>query len=100
MKITGISFQEYRWPRTKPITNGKHTYTHVDYALVKIATDLGITGIGLGHGGEVERAIIAKLTPMLVGEDPRWPAATTRKARACASWRGRWNRTSRWARAP
>ena len=42
----------------------------MDYALVKIATDQGITGIGLGHGGEVERAIIAKLTPMLVGEDP------------------------------
>src|SRR5216684_5065725 len=70
MKITAITMQEYRWPRAKPITNGKHTYTHVDYALVKIATDAGITGIGLGHGGEIERAIIAHLAPMLVGEDP------------------------------
>jgi L-alanine-DL-glutamate epimerase-like enolase superfamily enzyme len=70
MKITGISMQEYRWPRTKPITNGKHTYTHVDYALLKITTDEGITGIGLGHGGEIERAILAHLTPMLIGEDP------------------------------
>ena len=66
MKITSIAMQEYRWPRSKPITNGKHTYTHVDYALVKIGTDQGITGIGLGHGGEIERAIIAHLAPMLV----------------------------------
>jgi L-alanine-DL-glutamate epimerase-like enolase superfamily enzyme len=70
MKITGITFQEYRWPRHKPISNGLHTYTHVDYAVVKIATDQGITGIGLGHGGEIERAIIKRFTPMLVGEDP------------------------------
>jgi D-arabinonate dehydratase len=70
MKITNITLQEYRWPRAKPITNGKHTYTHVDYALVKITTDEGITGIGLGHGGAIERAIIAHLAPLLIGEDP------------------------------
>jgi len=70
MKITEIVMQEYRWPRTRPITNGKHTYTHVDYALVKISTDQGITGIGLGHGGAIERAIVAHFAPMLIGEDP------------------------------
>ena len=70
MKITGIAFEEYRWPRTKPITNGRHTYTHVDYALVRIATDDGVTGIGLGHGGAIERAAIAHLAPLLIGADP------------------------------
>ena len=70
VKITSIAMQEYRWPRTKPITNGKHTYTHVDYALVKIGTDQGITGIGLGHGGAIERAIIDHLAAILIGEDP------------------------------
>jgi D-arabinonate dehydratase len=70
MKIRDITLQEYRWPRARPITNGKHTYTHVNYALVKITTDEGITGIGLGHGGEIERAIIRHLTPLLIGEDP------------------------------
>lgn len=70
MKITDISLQEYRWPRAKPITNGKHTYTHVDYALVMIATDQGLTGIGLGHGGEIERAVVKRLAPLLIGEDP------------------------------
>ena len=62
--------QEYRWPRSKPITNGKHTYTHVDFAVVRSSTDDGITGIGLGGGGEIERATIAHLDPLLIGEDP------------------------------
>ncbi len=70
MKITAIDLQEYRWARTVPITNGKHTYTHVNYALVKISTDDGITGIGLGHGGGIERATIEHLKPLLIGEDP------------------------------
>ena len=70
MKITGITTKEFRWPRHKPIANGKHTYTHVTFAVVEIATTEGITGIGLGGGGEIERATIARLTPMLIGEDP------------------------------
>ncbi len=70
MKITDITMQEYRWPRPVPITNGKHTYTHVNYALVKIRTDQGVTGLGLGSGGEIERAAGRQLTPLLIGEDP------------------------------
>jgi L-alanine-DL-glutamate epimerase-like enolase superfamily enzyme len=70
MKITGITTKEFRWPRHKPIANGKHTYTHVTFAVVEIETSEGITGIGLGGGGEIERATIARLTPMLIGEDP------------------------------
>ncbi len=70
MKITGITTKEFRWPRHKPITNGKHTYTDVTFAVVEIETSEGITGIGLGGGGEIERATIARLTPMLIGEDP------------------------------
>jgi L-alanine-DL-glutamate epimerase-like enolase superfamily enzyme len=70
MKITGITTKAYRWPRTKPITNGKHTYTHVDFAITEIETDEGITGIGLGSGGGIERATIERLTPLLIGQDP------------------------------
>lgn len=70
MKITAISTQEYRWPRAKPITNGLHTYTHVDFALVKIETDIGLTGIGLGNGGPIWRASVATLGNLLIGEDP------------------------------
>jgi L-alanine-DL-glutamate epimerase-like enolase superfamily enzyme len=70
MKITGVTLEEYRWPRAKPITNGLHTYTHVNYARVIITTDEGITGIGLGNGGPIERATIEHLTPILIGADP------------------------------
>src|SRR5580765_2217598 len=70
MKITGITTKEFRWPRHKPIANGKHTYTHVNFAVVEIATSDGIVGIGLGSGGAIERATIEQLTPILTGEDP------------------------------
>lgn len=70
MKIVDISTEEYRWPRSKPITNGKHTYTHAGVAFVKIETDEGVTGIGLGRGGAIVRATIEQLKPLLVGEDP------------------------------
>jgi hypothetical protein len=70
MKITEITTQEYRWPRMVPITNGKHTYTHVDFAVVLIHTDIGVTGVGLGNGGEIWRAVIKRLARELVGKDP------------------------------
>jgi L-alanine-DL-glutamate epimerase-like enolase superfamily enzyme len=70
MKITNISTEEYRWPRHKPISNGKHTYTHSGLGLVKIETDEGTTGIGLGGTGAIERATIEQLREELIGEDP------------------------------
>lgn len=70
MKITNISTEAYRWPRPKPITNGKHTYTHVAIGLVKIETDEGITGIGLGAKSTIIRTAIEQLKSNLVGQDP------------------------------
>ena len=70
MKITGITTKEFRWPRHKPIANGKHTYTHVNFAVAEIATDEGVSGIGLGSGGAIEQAAVERLKPLLVGEDP------------------------------
>jgi D-arabinonate dehydratase len=70
MKITGITTEEYRWPRHKPISNGLHTYTHSGLDLVKIETDEGITGIGLGGGGLIGHATIEHLKKQLIGEDP------------------------------
>jgi L-alanine-DL-glutamate epimerase-like enolase superfamily enzyme len=70
VKITGITTEEYRWPRHKPISNGLHTYTHSGLDLVKIETDAGITGIGLGGGGLVGHATVERLKGELIGEDP------------------------------
>lgn len=70
MKITTISTETYRWPRHKPITNGKHTYTHAGVGLVKVETDEGMTGIGIGSIGSVVKAAIDHFTPDLIGEDP------------------------------
>jgi L-alanine-DL-glutamate epimerase-like enolase superfamily enzyme len=70
MKITAITTEVYRWPRHKPITNGKHTYTHAGVGLVKIETDEGVTGIGLGGINTVVQAAIDHFTPQLLGEDP------------------------------
>ena len=70
MKITDVTTEVYRWPRHKPITNGLHTYTHVTLELVKIATDEGTTGIGLGAAGTIGQATAARLKPLLIGADP------------------------------
>lgn len=70
MKITDITMSAYKWPRSKPITNGLHTYTHNSQTFINIETDEGITGIGLGRGGGIETATVEILKPLLIGEDP------------------------------
>jgi L-alanine-DL-glutamate epimerase-like enolase superfamily enzyme len=70
LKIIDITTESYSWPRLKPITNGKHTYTHSGLGLVKIETDEGVTGIGRGSTGGVGKATIERLKPLLIGEDP------------------------------
>ena len=70
MKITDIKTALYRWPRPRPITNGKHTYTHTGVCLVAIETDEGISGIGVGTDRPLVQAGVEHFRPMLIGEDP------------------------------
>ncbi|MHB1131829.1 MAG: mandelate racemase/muconate lactonizing enzyme family protein [Chloroflexota bacterium] len=74
MKITAITFEEYRWPRHKPISNGKHTYTHSGLGLVRVATDEGLEGLGvcarLGQTGGILKATVEHFGRELAGEDP------------------------------
>lgn len=70
MKITSITTEDYSWPRPRPITNGKHTYTHLGLNLLKIETDENVVGIGLGTPGSIVKATIEHLKPLLIGEDP------------------------------
>jgi D-arabinonate dehydratase len=70
MKITDVTRESYRWPRHKPISNGKHTYTHAGLGVVKIHTDAGVTGLGIGAASGVAGATIDALKPLLIGQDP------------------------------
>jgi L-alanine-DL-glutamate epimerase-like enolase superfamily enzyme len=70
VKITNITSEQYSWPRAKPITNGKHTYTHSGLLIVKVETDEGITGVGVGAKGELIAEIIDHLKTLLIGQDP------------------------------
>ena len=75
MKITNVIMECYRWPRPKPIRNGKFTYTDAGISVVKIETNEGITGLGLGAGSvNVGVQALVGLTegfkPALIGEDP------------------------------
>src|SRR5437870_9675391 len=63
MKITDVTTESYAWPRTRPIRNGKYTYTTAGLTLTRVETEEGLTGIGLGgvnrnparRGGDPER---------------------------------------------
>src|SRR5215211_6606863 len=70
MKITDVTTETYRWPRHKPISNGLHTYTHSGLGLIKIHTDEGTMGVGVGSTGGIAGATIEHLKPELIGEDP------------------------------
>ena len=74
MKITKMWTEIYRWKRNKPIRNGMYTYSDAGLNVVKIQTDEGITGIGLGGGmtddGKVFQAIGAQFEQVVVGQDP------------------------------
>ena len=70
MRITDVSRESYRWPRHKPISNGKHTYTHAGLGVVRIHTDEDVTGIGIGAASGIAGATIDELKGLLIGQNP------------------------------
>ena len=75
MKITDVIVECYRWPRLKPIRNGKYTYTHGGISVVRVETDEGVTGVGLGAGStntgvQTLVGLVEGFKPALIGEDP------------------------------
>jgi L-alanine-DL-glutamate epimerase-like enolase superfamily enzyme len=70
VRITDVTRENYRWPRRQPISNGKHTYTHASLGVVRIHTDEGVTGLGLGATSDVAGAAIEHLKPLLIGQNP------------------------------
>ncbi len=70
MKITRVTSEYYAWKRAVAISNGLHTYGGVRLCIVKIETDEGITGIGIGGAKPGEREFRANFAEKLVGMDP------------------------------
>ena len=68
MKITDVRVEHYRWPKAKPIANGKHTYTHNDLNLLVIDTDEGITGYGCSWAIEFAETM-GKAMGILIDQD-------------------------------
>ena len=66
MKITDVRVEHYRWPKEKPIANGKHIYTHNDLNLLIIDTDKGISGYGCSWAIEFAES----MGKAIIGEDP------------------------------
>lgn len=56
MKITDVRVERYRWPKEKPIANGKHVYTHNELNLLIIDTDAGVSGYGCSWRLNLRRA--------------------------------------------
>lgn len=66
MKITKVYTEKYRWPKEKPIANGKHVYTHNDLNLLVIETDEGLTGYGCSWAIEFAES----MGKAILGQDP------------------------------
>lgn len=68
-KITGVRCEYYAWPRQTPIRNGTHTWSEVRRCVVHLATDVGVTGIGIGGASPGEVAILKVMAEKLIGFD-------------------------------
>ena len=66
MKITNVYKEHYRWPKEKPIQNGKHIFTHNELNLAVIETDEGITGYGTSYSVDY----VDYLKPFLIVKIP------------------------------
>ncbi|MFE4709936.1 mandelate racemase/muconate lactonizing enzyme family protein [Paenibacillus sp. NPDC056722] len=70
MKITRVTANYYSWPRTRAISNGSHTWSDVVRCVLKIETDEGITGYGIGSASDGERQLREAFAVRLIGMDP------------------------------
>lgn len=72
MKITDLQHEYFRWEKSRPITNGMHTYTHCGLSVIKVKTDQGI--MGYGYSGPVlgmdPFMMAGEFRDILIGQDP------------------------------
>ena len=74
MKITDMRMEVYRWKRDNPIRNGLYVYSEAGLNVIRIETDEGITGLGLGGGanddGQIGVSIANHFKQVVIGQDP------------------------------
>ena len=74
MKVTDLRMEVYRWPRTKPIRNGKYVYPNAGLNVVFVDTDEDLTGIGVcgspTDDPDVMKSLLAHLKQAVIGQDP------------------------------
>ncbi|HAL47981.1 MAG: hypothetical protein CL694_06160 [Chloroflexi bacterium] len=74
MKVTDVNMETYRWPRAKPIRNGRYVYPTAGLNVVKVETDEGVTGVGLAGGvqgaEEIGASVLDHLKQYAIGQDP------------------------------
>lgn len=72
MRITDIKQEYFRWEKSRPITNGKHTYTHCGLAVIKVETDQEVTGYGFSGPvlGMNPFMMAGEFRDMIIGQDP------------------------------
>ncbi|MBI1696287.1 mandelate racemase, partial [Lactobacillus crispatus] len=68
MKITNVHSEIYKWPKAKPIANGKFIYKENSLNLIVIETDEGITGYGCSW--ELDDKFVNSMGKKIIGEDP------------------------------
>lgn len=70
IKIVDIAIHAYSAPYTRPISNGKYTYSNTEIVVCEIITDSGIRGIGWAHGTDIVLAAMRSLSTRIIGQDP------------------------------
>jgi L-alanine-DL-glutamate epimerase-like enolase superfamily enzyme len=77
VQIIDVTVDTYQMPLEPPISNGKYTYATSDLCLVRVTSDNGTVGYGVGDGGvglaraaQMTAATVESLRPALIGEDP------------------------------
>lgn len=68
MKITNVHSEIYKWPKEKPIANGRFVYKDNSLNLIVIDTDEGITGYGCSW--ELDDKFVQSMGKKIIGEDP------------------------------
>ncbi|MCL5025774.1 MAG: mandelate racemase/muconate lactonizing enzyme family protein [Chloroflexi bacterium] len=70
MKIADLTWESYVWPRPKPLWSTKYMLTSTGFTLVKVHTDEGLIGLGIGLPGLPGKQMVERFKPKVVGQDP------------------------------